>query len=278
MIELGKYAELEVLRITEPGIYLDGGPYGDILLPHRDIPDDIEVGDDLKVFLYCDSDDRPIATTAEPLAQADEFAYLLVKDVNKFGAFLDWGLPKDLFVPYREQVHPMEVGEYHLVRVYVDTDSDRMVASNRLNRFVEKENQDLEAGQAVEILVAEKVENGYRVIVEGRYWGRLYENEIFQKIKVGDRLKAFVKKIREDLLLDISLHEQGFNNQIPRAAQLILERLQNQAGFLPLTDKSSPEDIYDALQMSKKMFKKSIGVLYKKRIIKLERDGVRLLS
>ncbi|MEL6639604.1 MAG: S1-like domain-containing RNA-binding protein [Bacteroidota bacterium] len=277
MIALGKYAELEVLRITEPGVYLDGGPLGDLLLPQREVPEDLEIGQDLRVFLYCDSDDRPIATTIQPLAEAGHFALLQVKDVNHYGAFLDWGLAKDLFVPFREQHRAMQVGESVLVYVYVDEDTDRLVASSRLNRFVEKENQDLERGQAVEILVAEVLERAFRVIVNDRYWGRLYRNEVFQALAIGDRLPAYVKKIREDRLLDISLQEQGFN-QIPKSAELILAQLRAQSGFLPLTDKSSPEEIYDALQMSKKVFKKSLGLLYKRRIVRLEKDGVRLLS
>ncbi len=276
MIQLGKFSELEVMRQVEQGMYLDGGPLGDILLPNRYIPEDLEVGEDVKVFLYCDSMDRPIATTEVPYAQADEFAFLKVNDVNDFGAFLDWGLMKDLIVPFREQNEPMERGESYVVRVYVDATTDRMVASSRLGRYLKKENEDLEDGQAVEILVADEAENGFRVIVEDKYWGRVYFNEVFQPLKIGDRMTAYVKSVREDKLLDIILQKPGYGI-VPKTADQLLERIKAEGGFLPLTDKSSPDAIYTQLKISKKVFKKSIGVLYKQRLIVLEKDGVRVV-
>ncbi len=276
MIQLGKFSELEVMRQVEQGMYLDGGPLGDILLPNRYIPEGLEVGEDVKVFLYCDSMDRPIATTETPFAQADEFAFLKVNDVNDFGAFLDWGLMKDLIVPFREQNEPMERGESYVVRVYVDATTDRMVASSRLGRYLKKENEDLVDGQAVEILVADEAENGFRVIVEDKYWGRVYFNEVFQPLKIGDRMTAYVKSVREDKLLDIILQKPGYGI-VPKTADQLLERIKAEGGFLPLTDKSSPEAIYTQLKISKKVFKKSIGVLYKQRLIVLEKDGVRVV-
>lgn len=278
MIQLGKFSELEVLRQVEQGMYLDAGPYGDILLPNRYIPEGLDVGDDVKVFLYCDSMDRPIATTEVPYAQADEFAFLKVNDVNDFGAFLDWGLMKDLIVPFREQNSPMEKGESYVVRVYVDESSDRMVASSRLGRFLKKENEDLEIGQMVNILVTGESENGYRVIVEDKYWARIYQNEIFQPINAGDRLQAYVKNIRPDKLIDISLQKQGYHNVVSDTAQQILDKIKEEGGFLPLTDKTSPEIIYSTFKMSKKVFKKSIGALFKQRLVSLDKDGIRLLK
>ncbi len=277
MIELGKYSELEILRQVEQGMYLDAGPYGDILLPNRYIPEGVDVGDDIKVFLYCDSMDRPIATTETPFAQADEFALLKVKEVNDYGAFMDWGLMKDLFVPFREQREPMIAGESYVVRIYLDATTDRLVATNRLGRFLQKENEDLETGQEVQIMLVELAENGYRVIVNDKYWGRLYQNEIFREVNIGDYLKAYVKKIREDQLLDITLQEQGFG-LVPKTAEQLLEVMESRGGYLALTDKSSPEEIYQDLQISKKMFKKSIGILYKQRLVALEEEGVRLLK
>lgn len=276
MIALGKFSELEVLRQVEQGMYLDAGPLGDILLPNRYIPEGLEVGEDVRVFLYCDSMDRPIATTETPLAQADEFAFLQVKEVNDFGAFLDWGLSKDLIVPFREQNSPMVAGESYVVRVYVDATTDRMVATSRLGRYLKKENETLKEGQEVNIIVVSEAENGYRVIVEDEYWGRIYANEIFQPIKSGDALKAYVKKIREDKLIDISLQKNDFE-ELSAAAQSILDKIKEAGGLLPLTDKSSPELIYSELQMSKKAFKRTVGILYKKRRVVLEEEGIRIV-
>lgn len=276
MIALGKFSELEVLRQVEQGMYLDAGPLGDILLPNRYIPEGLEVGEDVRVFLYCDSMDRPIATTETPLAQADEFAFLQVKEVNDFGAFLDWGLTKDLIVPFREQNSPMEAGEFYVVRVYVDSTTDRMVATSRLGRYLKKENEMLKEGEEVSVMVVSEAENGYRVIVEEEYWGRIYANEIFQPIKSGDRLTAYVKKIREDKLLDISLQRNN-HEEVSTAAQTILDKVKEAGGLLALTDKSSPELIYEELKMSKKAFKRTIGMLYKQRLVALEKEGIRLI-
>ena len=278
MIQIGKYVELEIVKEVEFGLYLDGGPYGEILLPIRYVPKEYEIGKDLKVFLYTDSEDRIIATTLEPFAVADEFAALEVKAVMEFGAFLDWGLPKDLFVPFREQVQAMQVGERYLVKVYLDEKTDRMIASARLNRFVKTVAEGLAEGEKVNLLIAEKTEVGYKAIINEAYWGVLYHNEIFSELKIGERREGFVKKIREDGKVDLSLEAQGYQKQIPVAAENLIQQINNNEGFLPLTDKSPPEEIYKQLKMSKKAFKKAVGLLYKKRLITLEKDGIRLIN
>ena len=278
MIKIGKHATLEIIKEVEFGLYLDGGPYGEILLPIRYVPKKYELGQDLRVFIYTDSEDRIIATTLEPLAQADQFACLQVKAVMEYGAFLDWGLPKDLFVPYREQVQAMRVGAHYVVRVYVDEKTDRMIASARLNRFVKTIAEGLEEGQKVNLLIAEKTDVGYKAIINDAYWGVLYHNEIFDKLKIGERREGFVKKIRDDGKVDLSLEAQGYQKQIPAAAKNLIQQLKNNEGFLPLTDKSPPDDIYKKLKMSKKAFKKAVGMLYKQRLIILEKNGIRLKS
>lgn len=276
MIQIGKYLELEIIKEVDFGLYLDGGPYGEVLLPIRYVPKEYEIGKDLKVLLYTDSEDRIIATTLEPFAVADEFACLEVKAVMEFGAFLDWGLPKDLFVPFREQVHAMQVGEHYVVRVYVDEKTDRMIASGRLNRFVEIVAEGLEEGEKVDLLIAEKTEVGYKAIINEAYWGVIYHNEIFSELKIGERREGFVKKIREDGKVDLSLEEQGYQKQIPVAAKNLIQQIKENDNFLALTDKSPPEEIYQKLKMSKKAFKKAVGMLYKQRLIVLEKGGIRI--
>ncbi|MEM9821908.1 MAG: S1-like domain-containing RNA-binding protein [Bacteroidota bacterium] len=276
MIEIGKYSSLPVLRKVEFGYYLDGGPLGDILLPNNTAPEGLQTEDELNVFIYCDSDDRLIATTATPLALADSFACLTVKEVSSIGAFLDWGLPKDLLVPFREQAEKMIAGQDYVVRVYVDEQSDRLVATSRLGRFLQDKNEDLEVGQEVSVLIVRRTDLGWKAVVDDKYWGMLFHSELFQKLRPGDRLEGFVKNIREDLKLDISLQKQGYQH-IESSAAMILQQLKIAGGFLPLNDKSSPEKIREQMQMSKKAFKKAIGNLYRQRLIALEEKGIRLL-
>ncbi len=278
MIQIGQYNLLEVAKKVDFGLYLDGGPFGEILLPLNEGTDELEVGQELNIFLYCDSEDRLIATLKEPKVQVGQFAFLKVVDTNEYGAFLDWGLPKDLFVPFREQASRMKKGEHHLVRAYLDESTERIVASSRLNRFLAAQAEGLETGNSVEIIIAQPTDLGYKVIVNSRFWGILYSNEVFQKLHIGDRIPAYVKQLRPDKKLDISLQEQGYRAQIPKAGKQILEMLQQQQGFLPLTDKSPPELIYTQLQMSKKSFKKAIGGLFKQRLIRIGEDGIHLLK
>lgn len=277
MLQIGHYATLEVVKEVDFGLYLDGGPYGEILLPSRYVPKDIKVGEDLTVFIYRDSEERLIATTEQPLATAGSVAYLEVKEVTDHGAFLDWGLPKDLFVPFREQLEKMKAGKSYLVYVYLDPESERLLASSRLRRFLKSTAPELKEGTAVNLMIAEKLPEAYLAVVDHRYLGRLYENEIFQPISIGDQLQGYIKKIREDGKIDLSLTPQGYRQHIPGAAEEVLKALEANEGFLPLTDKSSPEVIYQQLKMSKKAFKKAVGMLYKRQLIQIEERGLRLL-
>ncbi|MGB0861793.1 MAG: CvfB family protein [Saprospiraceae bacterium] len=279
ILEIGKKATLRVVKELDFGIYLDGGPYGEILLPIKQVPEDTEPEDKLEVFIYCDSEDRLIATTLTPKAMVGEFAFLEVVDTNEFGAFLDWGIPtKHLFVPFKEQVDDMKIGRSHIVYIYLDEKTDRIVGSCRLNRYIEQEAEGFEAGQKVDILVAKRTEMGFKAIVNGEFTGVLYQNELFKPVKVGDKLTAFVKKVRNDKKLDLSLQRQGFRAMIDPASDKILAKLEESNGYLPLTDKSPPPVIYEVFQMSKKAFKKAIGNLYKQKAINIAKDGIYLMK
>jgi len=277
VIKIGDYSTLEILKEVDFGMYLDGGPFGEILLPLKYIPENTKVGDDLEVFIYNDSEDRIIATTEKPKAKVGEFAFLEVKAVSEYGAFMDWGLLKDLFVPFREQAIKMEVGNNYLVRLYLDEKTDRIAASSRWHRFLEEKNETLQEGEEVEIKIANKTDLGRKVIVNDTYWGVLYENEIFEPIYLGETKKAFVKKLREDGRLDIILQKYGVE-EAEHSRNDLLSKLQENGGFLAITDKSSPELIYQEMEMSKKAFKRAVGNLYKQKLIVLEKDGIRLVT
>ena len=276
MLQLGKKNTLKVLRKVDFGFYLDGAEYDSILLPNRYAPKDLKEDDEIEVFIYLDSEDRIIATTETPLAEVGQFAYLTVKEVNKFGAFLDWGLPKDLFVPYREQKMRMQAGKKYWVYVYVDDDTDRIAASAKIDRFLDRYNPPYAEGDEVLIKIHSKTELGTKVIVDDLYWGIIYNNETFANLSVGETRIAYIKKIREDLKLDISLSKSGYRNKISDIESTILSALEAQNGFLPLHDKSSSEEIKEQLAMSKKSFKMAIGGLYKQGKIIIEDNGIRL--
>lgn len=276
MLKIGKYNTLEVVKEVDFGLYLDGGPYGEILIPKSYTNETMEVGTAVEVFIYSDSEDRLIATTEVPKVICDQFAVLEVKEVTGFGAFLDWGITaKDLLVPFREQGMDMEVGKSYLVYAYLDVMSERIVATTKFNKFLKSENKDFVEGQEVSVFIAKKTPNGYKVIINETHWGMLYGNEVFKKLEVGDKEQAYIKHIREDKLIDISLQKQGYFQQIPDTSRMILNQLEKEK-FIPLTDKSSPEKIYDTFQISKKNFKKAIGALYKRQLIELKRDGIYL--
>jgi len=276
MIEIGKHNRLIVLRNTSVGLYLGDQEGQDILLPIKYIPEGIDINDEIEVFVYRDSEDRLIATTLEPRIQLNGFASLRVKDVNDFGAFLDWGLEKDLMVPYREQMTRMRVGQYQIVYLYVDEKTGRLAATNKLDRFLEVEPVDLSEGQKVDLLVWTETDLGYNVIINQKYKGLLYKNQIFSVVEPGDEVTGYIKHLREDGKIDVSLQQQGFA-AIEANAQIVLDVLKKNNGFLPLTDDSSPEDIMDHMQMSKKTFKKAIGTLYKQRLIELQDKGISLI-
>jgi predicted RNA-binding protein (virulence factor B family) len=278
MLRIGTWNCLKILRGTSVGFYLGDESGNDVLLPHKYIPEDAEVGMEINVFLYRDSEDRIIATTLKPLVEVNRFACLEVKAVSRFGAFLDWGLEKELLVPFKEQNQKLKEGDWAVVYLYLDESTDRLVASARVNRFLEKENIVLEENQEVEILVYERSDLGYNVIINHLYRGLIYENEIFQRISWGDTLKAYVKKIREDGKVDVSLQKTGYLNTVEPDAEKILTVLRNAGGILPYGDKSDPIDIQEVFGLSKKAFKRAVGNLYKQQFIDLAENEIRLRS
>ena len=280
MTKLGKYNTLKVVKELDFGMYLDGGEeFGEILLPTKYIPKGVKVGDEIEVFLYLDSEDRIIATTLRPFAQAGEFAYLEVKSVNRVGAFLDWGLPKDLLVPFREQRSEMKEGYKYVVYIYADIESQRLVASAKLNKFLDNTPVEYEYNQEVELLVTQKTDLGWKVIVNSRHSGMIYSNEIFVPIQRGDKLKGYVKHIRSDEKLDITLQKTGYNVDVMDAlASEIYEKLKASGGIIPLSDKSSAEEIAEIFGCSKKSYKKAIGSLYKAKLINITPKTIELIK
>jgi len=276
MIKLGEYNTLEILRETEPGLYLGDDEDNVVLLPHKYKPETYEIGDELKVFVYLDNEERPIATTLEPFLLLNTFGYLHCSDVTEFGAFMDWGLEKQLFVPFKEQARPMKKGSWYIVYLYMDEQTNRLVGSSKTNHFLQNENLTVEAFQEVEILVTHITEKGANAIVNGVHHGLIYVDDIFEDIRSGDRMKAFIKKIREDNKIDLVLQAPGYRSIEPNA-NFIREELEAAGGFLPLHDKTDPETIKNQLGMSKKSFKKAIGTLYKDKQILIKEDGIELI-
>jgi predicted RNA-binding protein (virulence factor B family) len=276
MIEIGKHNRLIVLRNTSVGLYLGDQEGQDILLPIKYIPEGIDINDEIEVFVYRDSEDRLIATTLEPRIQLNGFASLRVKDVNDVGAFMDWGLEKDLMVPYREQTSRMRVGQYQIVYLYVDESTGRLAASNKLDRFLDRVPFTLTEGEKVDLLIWTETDLGYNVVINQTYKGLLYKNQVFKVVEPGDEVTGYIKLIREDGKIDVTLQKQGVGG-MEDSARVLLDRLKKNQGFLALTDNSSPEDIMDELQMSKKNFKKAVGTLYRQRLIRLEEKGIVLL-
>lgn len=274
-IELGKFNTLEVVKHVDFGLYLDGDEEGEILLPSRYVPDDCNVGDWLRVFLYLDIDERLIATTLTPLVQINEFACLEVAWVNEFGAFLNWGLMKDLFVPFSEQKMKMLVGNRYVVHAHIDEESFRIVASAKVDRYLSKEMATYQPGDEVDILIWQKTDLGFKAIIENQYSGLLYDGEVFQPLRTGMTLKAFVKQVREDGKIDLELQKPGFE-KIDDFARTLLNYIKEHDGRVALTDKSQAEDIYDLFGVSKKTFKKGVGDLYRKRLIVLQEDAILL--
>jgi hypothetical protein len=276
MVKIGKISTLEVVKFTEQGAYLDGGPYGEILLPKRYVAESLSEGDDVEVFIYYDSEDRIVATTEKPFVKVGEFAPLEVVETTKFGAFLDWGLPKNLLVPFREQKLKMEAGEKYVVYVYVDEKSGRIVGTAKIDKFLEKGFGDLVEGDKVELLIANKTDLGINAVINGKYQGILYDNELFKPVKTGDVVTGYIKKIRDDEKIDLTLEKIGYDKVDP-AQEQILEKLNKNDGFLPFNDKSDPEVIKKELAMSKKTFKKAVGALYKARKISFEENGIKIV-
>lgn len=278
MIYLGEYNSLKIVRQTDNGVYLtDEENSGEVLLPNKFVPETWDVGDVIQVFIFKDSEDRITATTDKPLIKLNEFACLQVRDVNDFGAFLNWGLDKDLLVPFKEQPGKMIPGNWYIVHLYLDEQTNRLAASARYQKFLQKQFIRLQAGEAVDLLIDDQTELGINVIINNRYRGLIYQNEIFEKLRRGDRRKGYVKLVRPDGKIDVTLQKTGYAKIEPNGEK-ILAQLKANHGYLLLTDKSDPDDIAEVLKMSKKTFKKAIGTLYKQRLIRLEEDGIYLVQ
>lgn len=275
-LKLGKFNILKVVKTVDFGLYLDGGDEGEVLLPKRYVPEGTKPGDELNVFIYLDNEERLVATTLTPLVQVGQFAYLEVAWVNQYGAFLNWGLMKDLFVPFREQKARMEVGKKYMVHAHVDEDSFRIVASAKVEHFLSKEKADYKPGEDVDILIWQHTNLGYKAIIDDKYSGLLYENEIFQPLQIGMRLTAYIKQVREDGKIDLMLQKPGMG-KVEDSAKVLLDYIRQHGGKTSLNDKSPAEEIYRELGVSKKTFKKAVGDLYKKRMIVLTDEGMALV-
>ncbi len=277
MLKLGVYNTLEVVRERDQGIYLCDEDGNEVLLPNKYVPEEFMIRDLLKVFVYLDSSERIVATTLEPYATIKSFAYLKCTSVSEIGAFLDWGLEKDLFVPFKEQANKMKKGNWYLVYVYLDEETNRLLASSKTNAFLDNSLVLLSSYDEVDLIASHPSPFGWNMIVNQKHLGLVYEDEIFQKITPGDRFKGYIKKVRPDGKIDLTLQRHGYRVIEPNAEQ-ILKELQANGGFIDLNDKSDPEDIKEVFQLSKKSFKKAIGSLYKARKITIEQDGIRIVE
>lgn len=276
MLQLGQYNTLKVARKVDFGVFLSSGD-DEVLLPKKYLTPEMQIGAEVEVFIYKDSEDRSIATTEKPLAIVGEFAYLKVKEVNSFGAFLDWGLEKDLLVPFREQDKKLEAGKSYVVYVYVDKLTKRIAASAKINRYAKNEDIQLSENEEVDLLIFKKTDLGYGAIINNLYQGLIYKNEVFTELQVGDKKKGYIKALREDGKIDLRLQKVGFELS-DEAQELIMQKLKENNGYLALHDGSDPQLISKELNMSKKTFKKAIGGLFKFKLIVIEPNGIRLLQ
>ncbi|MCD4709251.1 MAG: GntR family transcriptional regulator [Bacteroidales bacterium] len=277
MIEQGKYIGLKIQKRATFGLYLADESGEEVLLPNKFCTDEMKPGDNIEVFIYRDSEGKKVATTQSPKIFINEFALLKVTAVTGVGAFLDWGLDKELMVPFREQKQKMEEGRWYIVYLDLDKKSDRLYASNRVERFLQNDQISVKEGEEVELVIMQKTDMGYSVIINHSHKGLIFDNEIFQEIRIGDKLKGYVKKIRDDQKIDVSIQPIGFRNFNDSNSELIYRKLEENDGFLAITDKSSPEEIYSQFGISKKAFKKSLGTLYKQRKIEIQPEGIKLL-
>ena len=277
MIELGKMNRLPVVRHTDFGLMLDDGDGGELLLPNREVPSEWKEGEVLDVFVYKDSEDRPVATLRKPKAMVGDFALLRVKETSRIGAFLDWGLPKDLLVPFREQRMPMKEGYDYLVHIYLDRVSQRIVASAKLDRFLEGSSRFYKTGEKVDLIIWQRTDLGYKAIINNDRWGMIFHNEVFQPLQRGQHLDGFIKTVRPDGRIDLVLQQPGYG-KVPGVAEQILEQLRKHDGFLALTSRTPPEEINTLFGVSKKTYKQGLGALYRKRIIEINDDGIRLVA
>jgi predicted RNA-binding protein (virulence factor B family) len=275
MLQIGVYHTLKIDRETKVGLFLTNGK-DDVLLPNKYVPNDFTIGEDLTVFVYLDHEERPVATTLKPSITLNSFAVLKVNYINKFGAFLNWGMEKDLFVPFKEQARPMEKDKRYIVTMYLDKQTGRLAASSKINQFLDKEPLDIEVGQEVDLMVSHITEIGINVIINWRFRGLAYQNEVFETVSPGYKTKGYIKTIRPDGKIDVSFQKQGFE-AIDDSAQQVLGALKQNDGVLRLNDNSHPEEIKSVLKMSKKTFKKAIGSLYKQKLIDINNEGIQLV-
>jgi uncharacterized protein len=277
LIAIGQHHELTILRPTTVGLFLgDGSGEEDILLPNKYCPENFDVGEKLTVFVYRDHEERKIATTLQPKILLHQFAFLRVTSVSNVGAFMDWGLEKELMVPFREQRQKMEEGRWYIVYLDVDRKTDRLYATNKIEKRLKNETLTVDEGDEVDLIVMQKTDLGFSVIVNQQHEGLIFESDIFTKLNIGDKIKGYIKQIRDDNKIDISLQPIGFKNFNDPNCEMILKKLTAHKGFLPIADKSTPEDIYTTFGISKKAYKKAIGTLYKQRKITLQSDGIKL--
>jgi hypothetical protein len=278
MAAIGRFNSMQVVKHTDFGLYLDGGADGEILLPKRYVPKDspCEVGDWLNVFVYLDSDDRLIATTQKPKVQVGEFASLKVVEINRIGLFLDWGLPKDLLLPHSEEKRPLQVGDYCVVHVYLDKRTRRITATARLDRYLDNSPARYQAGQRVDLLVVEPTDLGFKAIIDGRHWGLIYKNEVFKFLRGGMRETGYIREVRPDGKISLSLQPLGEAATRDLSEQILAE-LHKHGGMLPLSDKSPPELISQRFGVSKGNFKKTLGNLYKQGLIRIHEDRIELV-
>jgi len=277
MASIGKFNILPVIAITDNGAYLDGGDLGEILLPNRYVPSNCDIDTEIRVFIYLDSADRLTATTETPQVEVDQFASLKVVQVNKMGAFLDWGLKKDLLVPYNQQHKKMEVGKYYLVRVFLDTRTERIAASSKLDKFLDIWPAEYKNGEQVNLTIGGKTDLGFKAIINEQHWGLIFFSDVFQTLRTGMKIKGFIKEVREDGRINLTLSRTGKGKVIDFSDKL-LQHLADNNGFSPLHDKSDPQLIQRTLGVSKKTFKATVGNLMKKGKLKIERDGIRLVQ
>lgn len=277
MIQLGKTNHLKVIKTVDFGLYLDGGDAGEILLPQRYVPQGCKPDDELDVFLYLDQDERLIATTLQPLAEVGQFACLEVAWTNEYGAFLDWGLMKDLFCPFREQKMRMVKGNRYIVYVKVDEESYRIMATAKVDKYLSRERPPYKHGDEVELLVWQKTELGFKVIVDNQFTGLVYSDQIFRPLSTGDRLKGYIDHIRQDNKIDVTLQRTG-RQQTLDFSQVLLEYLKTNGGHTHLCDKSDAAEIMMVFKVSKKTFKKAVGDLYRQRLISIEDNGITLVT
>ncbi len=275
MIPIGFFHTLTIVRNTSVGLFLTDGT-NEILLPLKYVPEHATIGETMKVFVYLDHEERPVATTLEPYITLNQFGWLRVSYTNQFGAFMDWGLEKDIFVPFNEQARPMQEGRRYMIYLSLDPKTNRLIGSSKLNQYLDNENLTVSEGDEVDLMVSHITDLGVNVIINQKHKGLVYQNEIFQTVRPGDVLKGFIKTIRPDGKIDVSFEKLG-RERIEENAQKILDLLKKGRGFLPLNDNSNPDDIKSVLQMSKKTFKKAVGTLYKEKLITIEENGIALV-